>query len=68
MRLSVREQSLVSIYHSGTRTATLCQMREALPHMDDEDAPLVEALLCKLDGMSEHAFAALALSPEEVSI
>ena len=66
MRLSFQEQSLVSIYHSGCRSGTVCQIREALPYMDEGDAQAAHVLLSKLEHMSDSAFAALPL--EEVTV
>lgn len=59
MRLSIREQNLVSIYHSGTRAATVCQLREAVSYMEDGDAQMAQALIDKLAYMSDSAFAVL---------
>lgn len=66
MRLSVQEQKLVSIYHCGTRTATVSQLREAIPYMDKHDAAAGHTLIEKLEQMSESAF--VMLSPEGVMI
>lgn len=64
MILSVCERNLVSIYHSGTRAATLRQLQEALPYMEEYDAQEARALIGKLAGMGDSAFLALALTLE----
>lgn len=68
MRLSVQESNLVSIYHSGTRSSTAEQIREALPYMDSDTLCAAQATLLKLEAMSGNIFSALNLDPEEVVI
>lgn len=57
MRLSIQEQNLVSIYHSGTRMDTIRQLREVLSCMDAHDAQTAHALIGKLERMSDSTFA-----------
>lgn len=66
MRLSVQESNLVSIYHSGSLSATAEQIREALPYMNGEDSYAAQSVLIKLNSMTDSTFAALNLDPQEV--
>lgn len=64
--LSTQEQNLVIIYHSGTRAATVSQLREALSYMEEHDAQTVRVLIGKLEHLGDSDFAVLA--PEEVCV
>jgi len=67
MTLSIQERNLVLLYHSGSREATVAQIREALPHIGEPDvnAAAVSAI-AKLERMSAAAFSDLACAPEAV--
>jgi len=64
MRLTKQESDLVCIYYSGSLVATIAQMREALPHIDEPDVlAAAECAIGKLEAISAAAFDTL-VSPE----
>ena len=61
MSLPIQERNLVALYHSGSRTDTIEQLREAVPDVDEPDilADLLNAITA-LEAMSNEDFDALA--------
>lgn len=64
-RFTVEETNLISIYHTGTRSAAIAEMTAALPYMDTDAQELTRCVMGKLDGLTDEEYTGLSLDPAD---
>lgn len=64
-RFTVEEINLISIYDSGTRSATVEEMTAALVFMDSDIQELAGHTLDKLNAMTDEEYLQLSINPAD---
>ena len=64
-RFTVEETNLISIYHTGTRSATVEEITAALPFMDSDMRELAGRTMDKLNALTDDGYLRLAFDPAD---
>ena len=64
-RFTVEETNLISIYHAGTRSATVEEMTAALPFMESDMRLMAGQTLEKLNALTDEDFLQLGFDPAD---
>jgi len=62
---TVEETNLIAIYKADTLTATLAQITDALPYMDDDMRLIAEGASRKLAALTGAEFSTLSFDPAD---
>ena len=64
-RFTVEETNLISIYHTGTRSAAGEEITAALPFMDSDMRELAGRTMDKLNALTDDGYLRLAFDPAD---